>query len=190
MIAEKTGYPVEMLDLDMALDADLGIDSIKRVEILSALQEQLPGAPAHPAGASRHPADPRPDRRPSRRRAPPAPSVPAAAGGGSPTQPDRRRPAGGDRREDRLPGGDARSRHGPRRRSRHRLDQAGGDPLRPAGADSRTRRRSGPSTSARCRPSARSSPISAPARRRAPAASRRPYPSLRRRRGSPRCCWR
>src|SRR5439155_7407085 len=46
VVAEKTGYPTEMLDLDMGLDADLGIDSIKRVEILSALQEQLPEAPA------------------------------------------------------------------------------------------------------------------------------------------------
>jgi acyl transferase domain-containing protein/NADP-dependent 3-hydroxy acid dehydrogenase YdfG len=46
VVAEKTGYPPEMLDLDMGLDADLGIDSIKRVEILSALQEQLPDAPA------------------------------------------------------------------------------------------------------------------------------------------------
>ena len=45
VIAEKTGYPAEMLDLDMAMDADLGIDSIKRVEILSALQERLPEAP-------------------------------------------------------------------------------------------------------------------------------------------------
>jgi hypothetical protein len=45
VIAEKTGYPTEMLELDMALDADLGIDSIKRVEILSALQERLPDAP-------------------------------------------------------------------------------------------------------------------------------------------------
>jgi NAD(P)-dependent dehydrogenase (short-subunit alcohol dehydrogenase family)/acyl carrier protein len=45
VIAEKTGYPTEMLELDMALDADLGIDSIKRVEILSALQERLPQAP-------------------------------------------------------------------------------------------------------------------------------------------------
>ncbi|HTU17700.1 MAG TPA: SDR family NAD(P)-dependent oxidoreductase, partial [Gemmataceae bacterium] len=45
VIAEKTGYPAEMLELDMALDADLGIDSIKRVEILSALQERLPEAP-------------------------------------------------------------------------------------------------------------------------------------------------
>jgi acyl transferase domain-containing protein len=46
VVAEKTGYPVEMLELDMGLDADLGIDSIKRVEILSALQERLPDAPA------------------------------------------------------------------------------------------------------------------------------------------------
>jgi NAD(P)-dependent dehydrogenase (short-subunit alcohol dehydrogenase family)/acyl carrier protein len=45
VIAEKTGYPTEMLELEMALDADLGIDSIKRVEILSALQERLPQAP-------------------------------------------------------------------------------------------------------------------------------------------------
>jgi len=45
VVSEKTGYPEEMLDLDMGLDADLGIDSIKRVEILSAIQERLPGAP-------------------------------------------------------------------------------------------------------------------------------------------------
>jgi acyl transferase domain-containing protein/NAD(P)-dependent dehydrogenase (short-subunit alcohol dehydrogenase family)/acyl carrier protein len=46
VVAEKTGYPSEMLSLDMGLDADLGIDSIKRVEILSALQERLPEAPS------------------------------------------------------------------------------------------------------------------------------------------------
>lgn len=46
VVAEKTGYPVEMLELDMSLDADLGIDSIKRVEILSALQDRMPNAPA------------------------------------------------------------------------------------------------------------------------------------------------
>jgi acyl transferase domain-containing protein/NAD(P)-dependent dehydrogenase (short-subunit alcohol dehydrogenase family) len=45
-VAEKTGYPVDMLELDMRLDADLGIDSIKRVEILSAVQDRVPGAPA------------------------------------------------------------------------------------------------------------------------------------------------
>ncbi len=44
-VSEKTGYPVEMLELEMGLDSDLGIDSIKRVEILSALQERLPAAP-------------------------------------------------------------------------------------------------------------------------------------------------
>ena len=45
VVSEKTGYPVEMLEMDMGLDSDLGIDSIKRVEILSALQERLPGSP-------------------------------------------------------------------------------------------------------------------------------------------------
>jgi len=46
VVAEKTGYPVEMLNLDMSLDHDLGIDSIKRVEILSALQERVANLPA------------------------------------------------------------------------------------------------------------------------------------------------
>jgi acyl transferase domain-containing protein len=45
VVSEKTGYPPEMLALEMALDSDLGIDSIKRVEIFSALQERLPDAP-------------------------------------------------------------------------------------------------------------------------------------------------
>ncbi|MFO0659219.1 MAG: phosphopantetheine-binding protein [Polyangiaceae bacterium] len=36
IVAEKTGYPAEMLGADMELEADLGIDSIKRVEILAA----------------------------------------------------------------------------------------------------------------------------------------------------------
>ncbi|MFQ5654825.1 MAG: SDR family NAD(P)-dependent oxidoreductase, partial [Planctomycetota bacterium] len=42
-VSEKTGYPPEILQLDMDLEADLGIDSIKRVEILSAMKERLPG---------------------------------------------------------------------------------------------------------------------------------------------------
>ncbi|MFI5344999.1 MAG: SDR family NAD(P)-dependent oxidoreductase [Elusimicrobiota bacterium] len=45
IVAEKTGYPAETINPDMDLEADLGIDSIKRVEILSAVQERLPGAP-------------------------------------------------------------------------------------------------------------------------------------------------
>ncbi len=44
LVSEKTGYPLEMLELDMSLDSDLGIDSIKRVEIFSALREQVPAA--------------------------------------------------------------------------------------------------------------------------------------------------
>ncbi len=45
VVSEKTGYPVESLDLSLSLDGDLGVDSIKRVEILSSLQERLPEAP-------------------------------------------------------------------------------------------------------------------------------------------------
>ena len=45
IVAEKTGYPVEMLNLDMGLDSDLGVDSIKRVEIMAALRSDLPDAP-------------------------------------------------------------------------------------------------------------------------------------------------
>jgi len=41
-VAELTGYPPEMLDLDMDMEADLGIDSIKRLEILGAVQRRVP----------------------------------------------------------------------------------------------------------------------------------------------------
>jgi len=46
IVGEKTGYPPEMLELDMDLEADLGIDSIKRVEILGALEDEFPSLPA------------------------------------------------------------------------------------------------------------------------------------------------
>ncbi len=45
IVSEKTGYPIEMLELGMDLEADLGIDSIKRVEILGAMQEKYPNLP-------------------------------------------------------------------------------------------------------------------------------------------------
>jgi acyl carrier protein len=45
VVSEKTGYPPEMLEFDMDMEADLGIDSIKRVEIFGALQEQFPDSP-------------------------------------------------------------------------------------------------------------------------------------------------
>ena len=42
VVSEKTGYPTEMLELEMDMEADLGIDSIKRVEILGAMQAAFP----------------------------------------------------------------------------------------------------------------------------------------------------
>ena len=45
VVADKTGYPTEMLELSMDMEADLGIDSIKRVEILGAVQDQIPNLP-------------------------------------------------------------------------------------------------------------------------------------------------
>jgi len=38
VVSERTGYPPEMLDSNLDLEADLGIDSITRVEILETLQ--------------------------------------------------------------------------------------------------------------------------------------------------------
>jgi acyl transferase domain-containing protein/NAD(P)H-dependent flavin oxidoreductase YrpB (nitropropane dioxygenase family)/NAD(P)-dependent dehydrogenase (short-subunit alcohol dehydrogenase family)/acyl carrier protein len=46
IVAERTGYPSEVLEPDLDLEAGLGIDSIKRVEILAALQaDHFPDAP-------------------------------------------------------------------------------------------------------------------------------------------------
>ncbi|BBZ77010.1 hypothetical protein MANY_23470 [Mycolicibacterium anyangense] len=49
IVSEKTGYPADMLGLDMEMESELGIDSIKQVEILAALQAKFPGAPEIPA---------------------------------------------------------------------------------------------------------------------------------------------
>ncbi len=46
VVSEKTGYPAETLQLDMDLESDLGIDSIKRVEILAGIRERIPEAPS------------------------------------------------------------------------------------------------------------------------------------------------
>ena len=45
VIAEQTGYPIDILTPDMDLEADLGIDSIKRVQILAAVSEKRPDLP-------------------------------------------------------------------------------------------------------------------------------------------------
>jgi len=41
IVSERTGYPIEMLDLDLDLEADLSIDSIKRIEVLGVLADRL-----------------------------------------------------------------------------------------------------------------------------------------------------
>jgi len=41
IVAARTGYPIEMLALDAAIEADLGIDSIKKVEILAEFRRQF-----------------------------------------------------------------------------------------------------------------------------------------------------
>lgn len=45
IVADKTGYPRDVLALDMDLESDLGIDSIKRVQILAAVHEARPDLP-------------------------------------------------------------------------------------------------------------------------------------------------
>jgi acyl transferase domain-containing protein/NAD(P)-dependent dehydrogenase (short-subunit alcohol dehydrogenase family)/acyl carrier protein len=40
IIAEKTGYPVDMLDLDLDLEADLGIDTVKQAEMFAAIRAE------------------------------------------------------------------------------------------------------------------------------------------------------
>lgn len=46
VLADRTGYPPELLELDARLESDLGIDSIKQVEVLGVLIEAMPTAPA------------------------------------------------------------------------------------------------------------------------------------------------
>ncbi|HEX5118836.1 MAG TPA: SDR family oxidoreductase [Pseudonocardiaceae bacterium] len=45
VVADKTGYPVDMLNGSMDLEADLGIDSIKKVEIFSTVRQRVAGMP-------------------------------------------------------------------------------------------------------------------------------------------------
>ena len=39
VVAEKTGYPPEMLELDLDLEADLGIDTVKQAETFASIRE-------------------------------------------------------------------------------------------------------------------------------------------------------
>ena len=39
LVVEKTGYPNDMLDLDLDLEADLGVDTVKQAELFAAIRE-------------------------------------------------------------------------------------------------------------------------------------------------------
>jgi acyl transferase domain-containing protein/NAD(P)H-dependent flavin oxidoreductase YrpB (nitropropane dioxygenase family) len=42
LLSDKSGYPIELLDPDQDLESDLGIDSIKRIEVMGGLLATLP----------------------------------------------------------------------------------------------------------------------------------------------------
>ncbi len=39
VVAEQTGYPTDLLDMDLDLEADLGIDTVKQAEVFAAIRE-------------------------------------------------------------------------------------------------------------------------------------------------------
>jgi acyl carrier protein len=52
IVAEKTGYPPDMLEMDLDLEADLGVDTVKQAEVFAAVREayghRAPGEPEAP----------------------------------------------------------------------------------------------------------------------------------------------
>lgn len=45
VVSELTGYPEDMLDPVLSIEADLGIDNIKLMQILGSIGERIPGLP-------------------------------------------------------------------------------------------------------------------------------------------------
>ena len=39
VVAEQTGYPTDLLDMDLDLEADLGIDTVKQAEVFASIRE-------------------------------------------------------------------------------------------------------------------------------------------------------
>ncbi|WP_424244195.1 malonyl CoA-acyl carrier protein transacylase [Elusimicrobium posterum] len=50
LISEKTGYPQDMLELDLDMEADLGIDTVKQAELFAAIREKYNIAQQEGAG--------------------------------------------------------------------------------------------------------------------------------------------
>ena len=40
-MSEKTGYPAEMLDVELDLEADLGVDTVKQAELFRTIREHF-----------------------------------------------------------------------------------------------------------------------------------------------------
>ena len=103
IVAEQTGYPTDLLDMELDLEADLGIDTVKQAEVFAQIREaygierddsmklrdyptlnhvvafvlERAGVPAGAAPAPAAPAPAAPGHRPARR--PAAAAAPAAA---------------------------------------------------------------------------------------------------------------
>ncbi len=41
IVAEMTGYPPDLLALDLDLEADLGVDTVKQAEVFAAVRERF-----------------------------------------------------------------------------------------------------------------------------------------------------
>ncbi len=99
LVAERTGYPVEMLELDLDMEADLGIDTVKQAELLAELREtfgvaaedglQLKDYPTlrHVVNFMQSKSSPAPAAAPVAEAAPPRHTLPARAGTGGPVLP-------------------------------------------------------------------------------------------------------
>ena len=69
IVSELTGYPPDLLDLDLDLEADLGVDTVKQAEVFAAIREHYGVARDDSSQAARlshphprHRLDPRQDR--------------------------------------------------------------------------------------------------------------------------------
>ena len=149
VVADKTGYPKDMLELDLDLEADLGIDTVKQAETFATIREtfdipvqeglNLRDYPTLQAAWSASSARcgriwrGRGARGEGRRRCSArcaSRSVAQSPNLQSPIssrRPRRGEGAGGRRRQDRLPDRDARTRPGHGGRPGHRHGQAGRD---------------------------------------------------------------
>ncbi len=138
IVAEMTGYPAELLDLDLDLEADLGVDTVKQAEVFAAVRDKFGverdenlAAARLPDPDPRHRLGPRQDRHPAGGRDPGRACCRSSRPGCSTRQrrPRRRRGhrlRGGHRgRDDRLPRRTAGPGPRPRGRPGGRHRQAG-----------------------------------------------------------------